>query len=191
MQIVLKLLKLRTSLKFYQKVGPLCSICHRFPGIPVDASFWGVRGEWKMVKIQIWTPHSFLTSEVHHRQRQYDGRLRNFRLNSRECRLISKKLFIRRLLAGQTDSLVADSLLITISMRFQCFPLKVSPKDHQNDTERQIRSDEINGRPNLTALHRVNQVTNTRDAQASLGHCDRCICCDDCPSTSVICDAQQ
>ena len=34
-------------------------------------------------------------------------------------------------------------------------------------------------------------LTNTRDAQGSSGYSDRCICCDDCPSTCVIRDAQQ
>ena len=35
----------------------------------------------------------------------------------------------------------------------------------------------------------TNELNNTRDAQASLGYSDRRICCDDCPSTSVIRDA--
>ena len=37
----------------------------------------------------------------------------------------------------------------------------------------------------------TNQQTNTRDALASLGYSDRCICCDDSTLTSLICDAQQ
>ena len=36
---------------------------------------------------------------------------------------------------------------------------------------------------------KTDKLTNTRDAQASLGYLDRCIRCDDCPSTSVIRDA--
>ena len=38
---------------------------------------------------------------------------------------------------------------------------------------------------------RTNYITNTRDAQASLGTLDRCPRCDDCPSVSIVGDAQQ
>ena len=37
----------------------------------------------------------------------------------------------------------------------------------------------------------IHQSIKTRDAQASLGYPDRCLRCDGCPSTPVLCNAEQ